>query len=158
MFLFLQEGEPNNIRLLDFQLIRYGSLANDVAYFIFTSTNEELRDEHYENLLQIYHKSLCDFITRLGSDGENLFKYNDFKKQMKKFGRYGLLMSVMVVPIIVAQAVDLPDMDKVAKDMAENKGAAIEMMNMDTVSSGTEQAYKKRITGVVRDIIRLGYY
>jgi hypothetical protein len=142
--------------LLDFQLIRYGAPVNDLVYFIFTSTNEELRDEHYENLLQIYHNTLCDFITRLGSDGEKLYSYTDFKNQLKKFGRYGLLMAVMLIQLIVADAQDLPDMDQVAKDMANNKVDAFDMAN--TVNTETEKLYTKRMNGVVRDIIRLGYY
>jgi Ecdysteroid kinase-like family len=129
-----------------------------LAYFIFTSTNEELRDQHYENFLQIYHQTLTEFVDRLGSDGAKLFPFKAFKSQMRKFGRYGLVMATFLIQMLVVPKHDLPDMDQIAKDMAENK---IDLDNMAMIQVGDDtsaSAYKKRMNGVVRDIIRLGYY
>jgi Ecdysteroid kinase-like family len=149
-----QSGKPRNIRLLDFQLCRYAAPVNDLLYFIFTSTNEELRAEHYDDLLKIYHTTLTTFLTRLGSDAPNIYRWTDFQDQLRKFGRFGLVMAIMLVQLIVAEAQDLPDMDQVANDMANNKD--IDMLQGS--NEKTDRVYNKRMRGVINDIVRLGYY
>ena len=59
-----QNNAPVELRLLDFQIARYASPVLDVLYYVFCCTTKELRDEHYEDLLKIYHSSLSDFLKR----------------------------------------------------------------------------------------------
>jgi len=139
-------------------MLRYGSPANDLAFFLFTSTDTALRAQHYESILQIYDQSLTDFVTRLGSDGLKVFSYKDFKGQMKQFGRYGLLMAVLMVQIIVMDKREMPDMDQVARDIAANGMNEANMMSNVLTTESSESVYNERIRGVVCDVIRLGYY
>jgi hypothetical protein len=113
-----------------------------------------LRAEHYDDMLTIYHSTLVTFLTRLGSDAANIYTFDDMQDQLHKFGRFGLLMSIMLVQLIVAEASDLPDMDQVAKDMADNKD--IDMLK--GVNEKTDRVYNKRMRGVIDDIVRLGYF
>jgi Ecdysteroid kinase-like family len=55
---------PVDIRLLDFQIIRYSSPVLDLSYCIFGSTTKELRDKHYFEFLDVYHQTLSEHITR----------------------------------------------------------------------------------------------
>jgi hypothetical protein len=77
---------------------------------------------------------------------------------MKKFGRYGLLMAVLIVQIIAMEKKDLPDMDQIAKDMANNDMSEANMMTKALTTESSEKIYNERIRGVVSDVIRLGYY
>jgi hypothetical protein len=104
----------------------------------------------------MYHTNLCEFITRLGSDGEKLFSWSTFKKQLRKFGRYGLVMSLLVIQIITAHTDDIPDMEQMAKNFAEQKPEGLSFMQ--TSNEESDKAYRKRMLEVMRDIIRLGYY
>ncbi|XP_055387601.1 uncharacterized protein LOC129616143 isoform X2 [Condylostylus longicornis] len=54
LYRYDDKGEVLEMSFVDFQLIRYGSAALDVADIVFCCINKEMRDEHLESLLQIY--------------------------------------------------------------------------------------------------------
>lgn len=57
-------GKPVKIQLIDWQLSRYASPVIDLVIFMFFSTAKQFRDQHYDELLKIYHASLTDLLTR----------------------------------------------------------------------------------------------
>lgn len=64
MFSKNHQGMPVKIQLIDWQLSRYASPVIDLVIFIFFSTTKQFRDQHYDELLKIYHASLTDLLTR----------------------------------------------------------------------------------------------
>lgn len=138
--------------MIDYQLARFGSPALDVLYFLFTSTDKGLRTEHYDNLIRIYYKHLSAHLTRLGSNPDKIFTLNDLLDQLRKFGKFGLCMTAMVIPMISAESKDIPDLDKVAENL--NEGTEFEGFDKNQKN----MIYKTRMSDVIRDIIRLGYY
>lgn len=146
---------PVNISLLDYQISRYSSPALDLVYFLFSSTDKALRDAHYTEILQLYHKSLTTTLTKLGSDANKLFSYDDLQDQLKKFGSYALIIAPMLLNIITAKPDDIPDLDALAeefKDKTPEEGIKA-FMNDASVDK-----FHARIRDVVEDILRLGYY
>lgn len=132
---------------------RYTSPVLDLVYFIFTSTDKQLRTENYENLLRTYYKHMSEHLTRLGSNPETVFTFNDLLGQLRRFGQYGLIMSTMLIPMVTTETKDIPDMDEFSEKIS--RGEEIEgMMGVTEVSP----AYKTRMSDVIRDIVRLGYY
>lgn len=138
--------------MIDYQLSRFTSPALDVLYFLFTSTDKGLRSEHYNNLIRIYYKNLSEHLTRLGSNPDKIFTFNNLLGQLKKFGKFGICMPAMVLPMTSAESKDIPDLDKIADDMKDGK----EFEGFDQNQNNT--IYKTRMSDVIRDIIRLGYY
>uniref|UniRef100_A0A1B6FFN8 CHK kinase-like domain-containing protein n=1 Tax=Cuerna arida TaxID=1464854 RepID=A0A1B6FFN8_9HEMI len=57
MFKYNSEGKPSEIRLLDFQMMRCGSPANDLVFFIWSSANDDVRTNRLDELFQIYVES-----------------------------------------------------------------------------------------------------
>lgn len=68
--------------LLDFQGARSASPVLDVAFFIYTSTDKEMRDKHFQELLQYYYKELFDAVTFLGSDMDAIYPRELFMKEV----------------------------------------------------------------------------
>lgn len=64
MFKLDENRKPLEVRILDFQMARYGPPVLDVLYFIFSCTEKELRDQHYDSFLDIYHSSLATHLAR----------------------------------------------------------------------------------------------
>jgi hypothetical protein len=64
MFRHDKNGNPVEVKLLDFQIMRYGSPVLDVVHYIFTSTTKELRDQHYQEFLDVYYDTLSSLIRR----------------------------------------------------------------------------------------------
>lgn len=66
LFRLDENRKPRELRLIDFQLARYASPALDLLYFIFCNTQKELRDQHYEEFLRVYHSTLSKHLDRYG--------------------------------------------------------------------------------------------
>lgn len=124
---------------------------------MFSSTDRKLREEHYDKLIKIYHNALSNTITKLGSDPEKLFSFNDLLGELKRFGRFGLLLAPILLQIITSKPDDIPDMDEFAEDMANNSKTMDESIaafgNMGSVDQ-----YNQRVRDVVKDGILLRYY
>ncbi|XP_050070020.1 uncharacterized oxidoreductase dhs-27-like [Anopheles maculipalpis] len=159
MFQYQEDDKtPKTIKLIDWQLSRYGSPVLDLVYFIFNCTDEELRSHSYQQLLAIYYNSLSEHLHNLGGNVERQFPRSAFREQLKKFGRYGLVMSMMVLPIICTPNDELPDTDTAMEEFMNemNNGNS----EVGLVYGTTEKAairYKKRMSGNIRDAIRFGY-
>lgn len=96
---------------------------------------------------------MSQHLLRLGSNPDKLFTYNDLLGQLKKFGQFGLITASMVLPLLTVAIENKPDMDEIAEKV--KRGEAIDCY-MDIRDSNT--AYKSRMSDVIRDIVRLGYY
>lgn len=64
MFRNDENGNPKDLRLLDFQIMRYASPVCDLMYYIFGCTSKALRDKHYHEFLNTYYNELSSFIKR----------------------------------------------------------------------------------------------
>jgi len=53
-----ERGELEDVRLIDWQLMRYASPVTDLAYFLFTCTSRRFRQRHLENMLEDYYEEL----------------------------------------------------------------------------------------------------
>lgn len=151
---------PDSIKFIDYQISRYVSPVLDLVYFMFASTDKAFRDEHYDELIKIYHNSFSKFLKRLGEDPEQLFSFEEFDKQLKKYGRFGMPMALMLIPIITTQTKDLPDFDRMAELMEEfKKGDQMsdEAKQVMEVSAQSAKRVGARTRDVVIDMARLGY-
>ncbi len=124
---------------------------------MFSSTDRKLREQHYDKLIKIYHNSLSNTLTKLGSDPEKLFSFNDLQGELKRYGRFGLLLAPILLQIITSNPSDIPDMDEFAEDMANNKKTLDESMAAFANNSSLE-TYNQRVRDVVKDGILLSYY
>lgn len=82
MFKRDNNGKPIAINLVDWQLSRVTSPIIDIVYFMFACTTKELRDAHYDDFLNTYHKSLSAHIKRY------LIKIRHFRLLLRKKKHY----------------------------------------------------------------------
>lgn len=115
-----------------------------------SSTTKELRDQYFDEFLQIYHSSATGIIRLCGSDPDELYTFNDLQNELKEFGIYGVLMAPFLLQIIVSEPKNIVDMDS----YAENFGESTEMATLDDES---EPRFKKRFTDVFHDAKRYGW-
>lgn len=74
-------------------------------------------------------------------------------EQFRNFGRFGLYMASMLVPMLTADASAAPDLDAISEEMHKNK----EINNNMFKSEGSEERMAKRLSDVIYDMDRLGY-
>lgn len=76
------------------------------------------------------------------------------QEHFRKFGKYGLILSSALLPMITAEKGNAIDMDEAANDMANNQNSK----TFDNLISETSRdKFSKRMRGVVVDMVRLGY-
>ncbi|XP_053692987.1 uncharacterized protein LOC128741299 [Sabethes cyaneus] len=143
-------SNQKDLKFLDWQVSRCGTPVIDLSYFIFCCTDTELRTRLPE-LLKKYHTALLQRIDELGSDGAKLFPFETLQLHLKKFARFGFGMALMTLHTTCCVEKDLPDISTTLENS--------ELVDLDKYAKDLlyNPAYIKRMTGVCRDMVRLGY-
>ncbi|XP_031627282.1 uncharacterized protein LOC116343401 [Contarinia nasturtii] len=144
MFSKDDEGKPNKVKIFDFQFTRYASPVIDLLLYLFCTITKELRDQHYEEFLHIYHDSLSDLLRRLGSDPQKLFPYEALLDQLQKFGVYSVFVGSLLFNQFCA------DEESIKK--VEDSDCFVFHFSKDS-----KAAYNKRAMDMFVGLDRLGY-
>lgn len=149
------KDKPSKLAFIDWQLSQFGSPALDVAHYIFCSLDEVIRSKHYNDFVESYHNSLSQTLGKFGCDYRKLFTLDDLKDQLRKYGRTCLFAGPILSQIMTVDPVNLPDLDGVVQQWREvtDKGEAENLVDMFGALS---EAYKPRISGLLRDCEREG--
>lgn len=153
--MFISQNVPKKICLLDWQMARMGSPALDVSYFLLTSTDKQLRDQHLEELLHVYYDALADTITASGSDPAKLFKFSDLEQQLKQFGIYGLTVAPLLQSVLVSGVENISDMDEFAD--AVSRCGAEQQEFIVKFDENSRPRIVERLGGAIDDVLRLGW-
>ncbi|CAG9802885.1 unnamed protein product [Chironomus riparius] len=158
LFRFDDNEMPLELKFVDFQVIRYVSPVCDLVYYIFCGTTKELRDEHYQDFLNVYYEELTSYIRRLGSDPEKLFPRKAFEHHLKVFGHFGLLMALMTLPIFTSDSKEAPNMDELAEQFVKmGESSEVDENAFHFTKIRNQNRYDARILGVCNDMVELGY-
>lgn len=157
VFVFFSHSQniPDDVRFVDWQIIRYVSPAIDLSYNIFTSTDKPLRDAEYINLLKHYYQSLSRTIELLGSVPNELFTFDNLLDEMKKCGTFALLITPMILQISLADSSQITDLNEMCDQIADGN------LNQDLIKGLTDNAheeYATRLNDAIGDLLNLGYF
>lgn len=94
----IEQGQPKNCVLVDFQATRYGPPAQDVLAFLHLTTNREFRDKHREELLCFYHQELNSILERF--DLKDLITKEEFDASCRFYKRYALVKAIVLLQIV----------------------------------------------------------
>lgn len=86
--------------------------------------------------------------TRLGCDVTEVFPYSAMLQQLQKFGRFGLYMAVLIVPMLTTDANAIPDLDELSQNYLNGE---------ENVFKPDEQRLNQRLSDIIVDLHRLGY-
>lgn len=123
---------------------------------IFSSTQKQLRDHSYSDLIQFYYKVFSDTVRKLGSNPDKLFSFADLENELKVSGKFILVMGTLVLQYALAHTTDIRNMDEYCEQLASNNNnsAPSLLKNIDDESDIRVAA----INNLVGDIIAYGYY
>ncbi|KAH8414168.1 hypothetical protein KR222_010708 [Zaprionus bogoriensis] len=118
---FLYRYDPEDrqqvleVALIDFQLVRYSSIALDIANLLYCCTTKQMRDDHMANLLKFYTQELYKWLdmlcTVLPEHCNTLEKLQElFAQELKTYGRFALGLAMDIIPISTCSSEDAPDM------------------------------------------------
>lgn len=144
--------KADGVCLLDWQLARFGTPVIDLFYLIFTATDKPLRDEEYNNLMDHYHHVVTEAIMKMGSSPD-LFTRHDFDEQLNKLAPWMLFIAVHMLPVILADSKDVPDMDDYSENVGNDKRADI----VPEFKEAAQLIYSERVRDLVGDTYDLSH-
>ncbi|KAJ8879227.1 hypothetical protein PR048_019833 [Dryococelus australis] len=103
MFTYDAEGKPSSLKAIDFQLAMYSSPAIDLSLLLFLSTSPEVRDPHWDELLDTYRSSVLDAM-ELSLCCERDVLEQEYSREVlaRDFGKFclhGFLVTAFFLPV-----------------------------------------------------------
>nr|XP_023023754.1 uncharacterized protein LOC111511913 [Leptinotarsa decemlineata] len=135
------EENPLDVAILDWQISTLNSPAMDLSCFLYLCASGESLSR-LEELLELYHSNLRDFLRQLGSDVEELFPYNILVNHWKKYTPYALALVTTFLELLFFQKQDVPEFENIQEqsDMAKfMEGNQLE----------DEDLYRERLISVI---------
>ncbi|XP_058447564.1 uncharacterized protein LOC131427966 [Malaya genurostris] len=151
LFRYDDKGVPTSSKMIDFQLARYSSPALDISFFVYSCTNQELREAHYEDLLIAYHQSLSNQLRELGSNPDELFPYSELQKELHEFARFGVGMGIESIPFSLLEEHEVADLDQIQGETAVQIENVWSLKNIKTAEG------RRRLTDMMKHAISCGY-
>ncbi|KAF5285450.1 hypothetical protein FQR65_LT02290 [Abscondita terminalis] len=145
----LESRAPVDVCILDWQLSYYGSPALDLAYFMFSCTEKELRDKHYSFLMEDYYNTFSSTLTEMGGNPQLQFPFQTFHEHLKKYSVFGLYTALMALLVVSNENSDVSGFKDISK--------AAEFVDRIKKNDSDEYLYNQRIKDVILDFDRLGY-
>ncbi|XP_058057776.1 uncharacterized protein LOC131208879 isoform X1 [Anopheles bellator] len=146
---FLLHSE--SVRMIDFQMARYASPALDIALFVYTCTDQNLRLGHYYELLEAYHCSLRELLRELGSNPDQLFTRNELNRELEQFGRFGCGIAVESIPMSLLDDTQVPDLNSIQGT------EAVPLEELLIVGNIASAEGRRRLVDVYRHAFDCGY-
>nr|XP_022920120.1 uncharacterized protein LOC111428703 [Onthophagus taurus] len=106
---------PTSMRLIDWQLQKVGSPAEDISYFLYACSDKSVFN-NLDDWLRVYHNSLMAQLTKLGCASINHLSFHELKSQYEKYAKYGFLFSCMVIKLMLSDADEVPDLSDINKE------------------------------------------
>lgn len=135
-----QSTEIKDIRLIDWQMTRYGSAASELMYFLFCYTDKPLRDKHQSDLLSAYYNTLENLLKQFDLNVNEVYPRSQYEWDLKKFGKFAFAMATFSMPIVC----------KYPAKLFENKDA-----ELTEDEEAARNLYNRTMTDIVLDLIAM---
>ncbi|XP_059620791.1 uncharacterized protein LOC132264557 [Phlebotomus argentipes] len=149
-------SKPLDMRMIDFQEVRYGSPAFDLSFFLYMNTSASIREQSWEDLLRYYHTSLFKCLTDILKCDENderlkVYRFENFLQHFSRFAIYGVLVTIHFLPWMDCCE---EECDELSKHFELNMKSQ-EFWNIATTAGG--DASNEKILSAVKHASKMGY-
>ena len=69
MLKYDSDGSPIDVKLIDYQMSFWASPAADLIYFLISSIQDDIKVDHFDELVAYYHSVLVESLNKLKYDG-----------------------------------------------------------------------------------------
>ncbi|XP_044728468.1 uncharacterized protein LOC123292032 [Chrysoperla carnea] len=150
--LFKHENEnistkPSDACFLDWQISELHSPVKDLSYFIYNCTSSELRNSHFNDLLNYYYEQLTQVITDCNCSIDVCYPRTVFDDHVKRFFAYGVIFALMTIPLVTSDSDDIPDHFNME---ISDEQSGLSAFNFKTKN---DAIYKIRMSGILKHAI-----
>lgn len=114
LFKHNDDEEVVDVKFIDFQILRYGSPALDLIYFLWTSSREEVREMRLEDLYHIYLETLNNTLEELGC--EERLTEEEFRQDLKAATDWIIIAICCFLPMMQIESEDVLDMEEMTEE------------------------------------------
>lgn len=129
-----------DVRLIDWQMTRYGSAATELMYYLFTCNKKHVRNSHQADLIQSYYKAMGAMLKYFRLDLSEIFPFKVLEDHMIKFGGFAFAMAIYAMPL----------MYKYPERLYDDKNAELTELEQHAVV-----LYKQTMQDIVNDLIEM---
>lgn len=131
---------------MDWQISRAASPVLDLSYFFYVNSSKEIVD-NLDDYLKIYYESFQEHMKRLGCDANAHFPFSKLEEHWKLYSRYGLILCLIVIRIMISDDEELPDLVE-SIDLSDN------VMETMSFKSSREDEYIDRMKHILNHFIK----
>lgn len=136
---------------------RYSSPVHDLSFFLLVSLDKKTRDEHRDQLIREYHRTLCTVIQDLGSDPLQLFPFAALRDQLVRHTRFALGLALVGLPLYMDEGPEREWERKRAEQGTEQPDAAAVLHSAKEASARKSMRCKNKMMEVIMDVVDQGY-
>lgn len=158
MFHYGKNGRVNYAKFVDLQTLRYSNLVCDILMVLYSSTKYMMRQQYFDELIDIYRNSLIDTLREhlKGSyscelaELEEIYTTDNIKQEIARRSLFGLGFSCWVLPAITFVA-NVKDIDSLLNSLNDSD------KHDEIMESMKSHEYHIRVRDIMRDFKQRGY-
>lgn len=115
LFLHDDDGRLIDLKMVDYQIIRYTSVSTDILYLIYSSVQTSLIEKNFNSLIKIYHNEFLNELRRLHVDEKILAELGMewLETELRAYAFYGLLVGCFLINPILAEEQDVEQFETI---------------------------------------------
>ncbi|XP_030384120.1 uncharacterized protein LOC115631500 [Scaptodrosophila lebanonensis] len=139
MFQYNESGDIQETYFVDLQIPKYGTVAQDLFYFLLTSTNLDIKLSKFEYFIQFYHAALIEHLKLLNYK-RNLPTLKGIHQALVKYGSWGFFSVVNIMGVVLLDPNENASFDSFFEEGEENSFKK---------SVFTNQRYRRHMEAIV---------
>lgn len=137
-----QDGEVDDVKLIDFVCYSYTNPLKDLPYFICTSLNHETQEIHINEILNIYYDTFIGTLQGMNCCIEP-FPKEAFNRELKREALNELPVILFVLRFILFKSVEENNNEEVVKNI---------------LNSELDESFTKKLLRIIRIYERQGWF
>ncbi|TGZ47600.1 hypothetical protein DBV15_03474 [Temnothorax longispinosus] len=161
LFLYDNDGRIIDLKMVDYQIIRYTSIATDILYFIYSSVRSSLIERSFESFIKIYHKEFLNALQQSGVTDEKILaelRMEWLESELRTYSFYGLLIGCFLINPILAEEEDVRKFQTIELGVMNpvyqaDTSSPMGQKKIDRVKCMALHYYKRFHLGIINDDI-----
>ncbi|EDW98759.1 uncharacterized protein LOC6538525 [Drosophila yakuba] len=128
MFQYDESGKIKEVYMVDFQVSKYGTVAQDLFYFLISSTKLEDKLSKFDYYIKVYHDNLVEHLKIL-KYSKPLPSLRDIHKSLLKYGTFAYSVATGVMAAVLLDPTENASLENFVGDSAEGVDFQTKMYN-----------------------------
>uniref|UniRef100_A0A1I8NAH6 CHK kinase-like domain-containing protein n=1 Tax=Musca domestica TaxID=7370 RepID=A0A1I8NAH6_MUSDO len=114
------KNQPLETYFVDLQMPRYGTVAQDLLYFILSSTQVDLKVNHFDELIHHYYENLIENL-KLLDYSKPLPNLRDIHGSLIRYGLWGVVTTCCIMSAVLCDPTEVANIENFVGDSEESE-------------------------------------